>query len=101
MDQKIRLERRPRKDSLDQNLEKWEDLKSRLDPDRKSLFRKILGEVKKYRKFIDKFRAEDKAEAALMSMIIEMRRDLEDVRNQLELERARNTASELPMPGAV
>lgn len=96
MRQKIQIDRKQDEKDVEDKLDRWEDLKSRLDPDRQSMFKQILKEVRKYKKFIDRFQEEDKAEAALLSMLIETRRDLEDVRNQLELEKTRKNARSLP-----
>ncbi len=96
MRQKIKIDRQKDNENVEDKLDKWEGLKAKLDPDRQTMFKQILREVKKYKKFIDRFQEDDKAEAALLSMLIETRRDLEDVRNQLELEKARKNTKSLP-----
>ncbi|MDY6770596.1 MAG: hypothetical protein SV186_01415 [Candidatus Nanohaloarchaea archaeon] len=61
------------------------DYQSKLDADRRSLLNRLLQDAQKYQEPMEELESPD--EALLLSLVVELKRDLEDVRNQLELER--------------
>lgn len=76
-------------DRLNDTIRELADYQAKLDPDRRSLLNGLLQDVQKYQEPAEAIDDEDRA--LLLSLLVELKRDLEDVRNQLELERARAT----------
>lgn len=76
-------------DRLNDTIRELADYQAKLDPDRRTMLNRLLQDVQKYQEPAEMIDDED--QALLLSLVVELKRDLEDVRNQLELERARAT----------
>lgn len=76
-------------DRLNETIMDLADYQAKLDPDRRTMLNRLLQDVQKYQEPAEELGSQE--EALLLSLVVELKRDLEDVRNQLELERARTT----------
>lgn len=81
---------------LNDQIKEWTTYQANLDPDRRQLFNELVQDLQKHHDLgsnVD-------TETILLSLVIELKRELEDVRNQLELTRINTmtTENELPQP---
>jgi hypothetical protein len=71
---------------LNQKVKEWSTFQSKLDPDRRSMFNQLVQDVQKYKPALQGLDGE-MDETILLALIVELKRELEDVRDQLEIER--------------
>lgn len=81
---------------LNETIKDWTSYQANLDPDRRQLFNELIQDLQKQHDMT----ANIDTDEILLSLIVELKRELEDVRNQLELARIDRVSeqAELPRP---
>lgn len=87
---------------LNDKVKDWSDFQANLDPDARDTFNRLVRKAQRHRNTLSSVSKQNKSEAAMLALMVEMKREIEDLRDQLELAQVRNNlADELPGVGAV
>ncbi|MCJ7450332.1 MAG: hypothetical protein MUP58_01180 [Candidatus Nanohaloarchaeota archaeon QJJ-9] len=71
---------------VNQKVKDWSNFQANLNKDKRMMFNQLVSQVQRNRPKLG-FGAERPGEKVILSMMLELKRDLEDLRDQLELER--------------
>lgn len=82
---------------LNDHVKEWTNFQTNLDPDRRQLFNELIQDLQKHH---DMTKTLD-SETILLSLVIELKRELEDVRNQLELAQTHIAEEQVDLPQPV